>query len=462
MDELIPGPGLPGRVHVVCSEIPPDVVGGLGRYAERMMDALRGGGVPVTVYGTARRGRSPRIERRGDVTLHRLATASSDHARNSRTPQVLRRAAKIAGLLAFNVRVAGRILRAEAGRSRAARSGHGRSGTEQSGAGRSGAGRSGTGRSGAVVAVHDWMGAPAGILCRLLGRLPVVFHVHTRELNAAPSGARSLLAACLDAVETAQARLADLIIVPSAGVREDLAARGWPGERLRVLPHGFEEPELLRLAALPGDERAHVASRVRSRYLPGGEGRLVVFAGRLSPHKGVHTLIRAVPRLVRRYGDLRVVIIGAQLPQTDDNAVVARLIEEAGVGGHVVAEYRFLDPAELFAHFLAADVCVFPSVYEPFGLVAVEAMALARPVLVGPGYSPEVVGDGALRCARDCPEELSAALSRCLDDPAEAARLAARGAAYVRERYSWFRTAEQTLAAYAEAARRPPGAGAAR
>ncbi|MBG0832966.1 glycosyltransferase family 4 protein [Planomonospora sp. ID67723] len=437
MHELTSGPGTLRRVHVVCSEIPPDVVGGLGRYAERMMDALRRSGVPVTVYGTARRGRSPRIERRGDVTLHRLTTASSDHARNSRTPRVLRQAARIAGLLAFNVRVASRILRAEAGRP-------------------------GAERSGTVVAVHDWMGSPAGILCRLLGRLPVVFHVHTRELNADPSAGPSLQAACLDAVEAAQARLADLIIVPSASVRDDLAARGWPGERLRVLPHGFEEPELLRLAALPGDERARIASRVRRRYLPGGEGRLVVFAGRLSPHKGVHTLLRAVPLLAEKYGDLRIVIIGTQLPQTDDNAAVAQLIDETGAGEHVVADYRFLDSAELFAHFLAADVCAFPSVYEPFGLVAVEAMALARPVVVGPGYSPEVVGDGALRYARDRPGELADALSHCLGDPAEAARLAARGAAYVRERYSWSRTAERTLAAYAEAARRPLRTGAAR
>ncbi|GIH96952.1 glycosyltransferase family 4 protein [Planobispora siamensis] len=429
MHELTPGSVPLRRVHVVCSEIPPDVVGGLGRYAERMMGALRRGGTPVTVYGTARRGRSPRTERQGDVTLHRLATASSDHARDSRTPQILRRVAKIAGLLAFNVRVAGRILRAEAGRSRAD-------------------------RRGTVVAVHDWMGSPAGIVCRLLGRLPVVFHVHTRELNADPAGGRSLHAACLDAVETAQARLADLIIVPSVSVRDDLAARGWPRERLRVLPHGFEDAELLRLAALPAGERERIASRVRERYLPRGRGRLVVFAGRLSAHKGVHTLIRAVPLLAKQYGDdLRVVIIGAQLPQTDDNAVVARLIEETGAGEHVVADYRFLDSAELFAHFLAADVCVFPSVYEPFGLVAVEAMALARPVIVGPGYSPEVVGDGALRSARDCPEELAAELSRCLDDPQEAARLGARGAAYVRENYSWSRTAEQTLAAYAAVAR---------
>ncbi len=420
------------RVYAVCSEVPPDVVGGLGRYAERIMDALRDSGVPVVVFGaTARRGRAPRTEHRGAVTLHRLRTPGYGLRGGPVLPPAVRRLARVAGLLAFNVRAAARILRAEAG------------------------------RTGAVVAVHDWMGCVAGILCRLLGRLPVAFHVHTRELNAhvgdPRAGRRSAYAVLLDLLETAQARTARLIVVPSARMRDDLAARGWPADRMLVVPHGFEEPGLLRLAGLPGGERDRVRAEVRRRYLPGGQGRLVVFAGRPSPHKGVHTLIRAVPRVVAEHDDARFVLIGAQAPQTDDAATVARLIERTQNSGHVVAGNRFLASAEVFAHFLAADVCVFPSVYEPFGLVAVEAMALARPVVVGPGYSPEVVGDGAVRCGRDDPGELAAALLRLLADPEEADRLALRGAAYVRERYSWARTARHTLAAYAGAARPRPG-----
>ncbi|WP_182881216.1 glycosyltransferase family 4 protein [Microbispora sp. H10949] len=424
----------PARVYVVCSEVPPGVVGGLGRYAERIMAALRDLGVPIEVFGAARRGAAPPAERRGDVTLRRLPTPGYGIDARSPVPAALRRPARVAGLLVFNVRAAARILRAEAARRRP---------------GPRGERRSGEGR--AVVAVHDWMGCVAGILCGALGRLPVVFHVHTRELNA-PGARRSAYAALLDLLETAQARTARLIVVPSARMRDDLAAQGWPGDRLVVVPHGFEDPDLLRLAALPDDERERTRTEVRRRYLPGGRGRLVVFAGRPSPHKGVGTLIRAVPRVVSEHGDTRFVLVGAGLPQTADAAEVARLIERTGTGGHIVAGNRFLPSPEVFAHFLAADVCVFPSVYEPFGLVAIEAMALARPVVVGPGYSPEVVGDGALRCADDVPGELAAALLRCLDDPGEAERLALRGAAYVRERYGWARTAERTLAVYAAAA----------
>jgi glycogen(starch) synthase len=378
----------PRRCHVVCTEVPPHVVGGLGRYAERILPALRDSGVPIEVYGVTGR------PRQADRPLRRIA-----------------------GLITFNVRVAARILRAG-------------------------------GRSGAVVAVHDWMGCIAGILCRLAGRMPVVFHVHTCEHNTAPGARRTAVTAGLTALENAMARLASLIVVPSAGMRDELVARGWPPGRLRVVPHGFEDPELVRLAGLSGAERDRLRAKVRAGYLPGGAGRLVVFAGRLSSHKGVHTLIKAVPALLRERGDLRVVLVGS-----GDDAEVARLIEREGVGGHVVAGYRFLDPPEVFAHFLAADVCAFPSSYEPFGLVAVEAMALGRPVVVGPGYSPEVVGDGAVRCRTGEPEELAAALARCLDDPEHAAGLARRGAEHVRARYSWARTAETTLAAYAEVAR---------
>ncbi|MDA0632104.1 glycosyltransferase family 4 protein, partial [Nonomuraea sp. MCN248] len=334
----------------------------------------------------------------------------------ARPQGVLRPLVRIAGLLAFNVRVAARVLRG--------------------------------GRSGAVVAVHDWMGCLAGILCRLLGRMPVVFHVHTCEHNTAPGARRTAVTAGITALEDAQARLADLVVVPSASMRDQLVARGWPSGRMRVVPHGFEDPELVRLAGLSPADRDRLRARVRARYLPGGAGRLVVFAGRLAPHKGAHTLIRAARSLLRDGDELRVVLIGS-----GDHAEVTRLIEREGVTGHVVADCRFLDPPEVFAHFLAADVCAFPSTYEPFGLVAIEAMALGRPVVVGPGYSPEVAGDGAVRCRTGSPEELAAALSRCLDDPGHAAGLARRGAAHVRARYSWARTAESTLAAYAEVAR---------
>jgi glycogen(starch) synthase len=389
-------------VYVVCTEAPPDVLGGLGRYLERMMRVLAHRSTPVVVFSMARSGSGPRTVTQGAVTLHRIRSlgAGAD----------ARPLARIVGVLAFNVVVTARILR--------------------------------TRRAGSAVAVHDWMGCLAGILCRLLGRRPVVFHVHTREAQA-----RSMVAAGIAALETVQARLANLIVVPSQGMRTELVGQGWPGERLRVIPHGFEDDELLRLTG-PADRR----SDIRRRHLPGGEGWLVVFAGRLAPHKGVLTLIQAVPRLLKEAPALRVVLIGAPSPRTDGGYRLARLIDQLDLGSTVEVTGRFLPTAEVFAHFLAADACAFPSTYEPFGLVAVEAMALGRPVVVGPGYSPEVVGDGAVRCPDDSPDALAEALLRCLSDPAWAAGLGARAAAFARTR-TWAATVDVTLAAYAEVSR---------
>jgi glycogen(starch) synthase len=413
----------PQRVYVVCTEVPPDLVGGLGRYAERLMTALAHLGTPVEVFGVSQRHPSRRTEHMGAVTLHRIRAFGVNLASESTSPKVAQYLIRIVGMLIFNVRVAAHILRADAG------------------------------RTGSVVAVHDWMGCVAGILCRLLGRVPVVFHIHTRELNDAPRQRRSMVAACIAALEVVQVRLAALIVVPSMGMRDSLVARGWPADRMRVVPHGVEVAELARLARLTDDDRDRLRSKTRRRYLDAEPGRLIVFAGRLAPHKGVLTLIRAAPRVIKEHDDVRIVLIGAASPLTDERGQVAGLIDTLGVAGHVFADYRFLDSPELFAHLLAADVCAFPSTYEPFGLVAIESMALGRPVVVGPGYSPEVVGDGAIRYGHDSPDELADALLWCLNDPAAAARLALRGSAHVNACHSWTKTAEQTLATYAEAAR---------
>ena len=400
----------PPRLHVVCSEVPPRVVGGLGRYIERMMAAWADLGTTVDVYGLAT-GPAPRAEITGGVTLHPVRSLDGG---GTRTPRPVRPLARIVGLVVFNLAVAVRILR--------------------------------TGPC-AVVAVHDWMGCLAGILCRVLGRRTVVFHVHSREDQHGGSGRRSPVSAGIAALETLQARLAALIVVPSDGMRADLVARGWPADRLRVVPHGFDAPQLNRLTGLDPTERNRLRAAVRQRYLSDGVGGLVVFAGRFSPHKGVGTLIAATPLVAARRADVKVVLLGAQAPRTDDDAAVARQITAVGVTDRVVADYRFRPPEDVFAHFLAADVCVFPSTYEPFGLVAVEAMALGRPVVVGPGFSTEVIGDGALRCGRDAPEELADALLRCLDDPAGAGRLGARGAVHVR-RHTWRHTAELAVRMY--------------
>lgn len=402
------------RVSMVCPEVPPQVVGGLGRYAERMIGQLAGAGVPVDVIGL---GAGPRREQLGDVTLHRLGPLTP---RRFRRPDRAGRGLRlVARNVSYSARATYRILRGP--------------------------------RTGSVVAVHDWMGCLTGIVCRLAGR-PVVFHLHSHEMTVGTTWrTRSLLATGLAALETAQAGLATAVVVPTSTMRDLLVDRGWPAAKLRVIGHGAGDPELDRVAARPEPARRAVADRYRP-------GRLLVYAGRLSASKGVPTLLAAMPLLLAQLPDCTLVLCGDQSPHSDENAQVAATIERLGLAGRVVALHRFLPAADLYGHFLAADVCVFPSRYEPFGLVAVEAMALGRPVVLGPGYAPELAGDpgteAALRCTRDSPEELATVLHRALTDEVWAAAAGERARAYVTETFRWDRTVAETLRCYAEAVRR--------
>lgn len=399
------------RVYVVATELPPDVVGGLGRYLQRMLEVLRAGDCPIVVFAPAAAGLPSIVESAGAVAVYRIRTG-----RPRTGPD--RPSARLVRLLVFNLVAAVRILRADRE------------------------------RAGSTVAVHDWMGCLTGLLCRLIGRRRLAFHVHSRELSHPPGGRRSVVGLLVAALERLTAGLAQVVVVPTRAMREELVAQGWPGQRMRVIPHGHEDADLLRLAALSSTERAIVRARVRADLGLADED-VVVFAGRLSAHKGVRTLIRAVPALRSARPGLRLVLVGTQAPRTNDNGEIAQLIAELDLGAAVVADFRFRTSADVFAHYLAADVCAFPSTYEPFGLAGVEAMALGCRVVVGPGYSPDVVGDAAVRYERDDPADLAGAVLRCLAaDPG----LGPAAAMHARSRFTWRQTAEATLAAYGEPA----------
>jgi glycosyltransferase involved in cell wall biosynthesis len=101
---------------------------------------------------------------------------------------------------------------------------------------------------------------------------------------------------------------------------------------------------------------------------------------------------------------------------------------------------------------VAADACVFPSAYEPFGFVALEAMALRARTVVGPGFDKDIVGseqDACLRTATTDPADLVTAMVRASgdDDP----ELGDRARRYVRDHHSWEAAASRTLDVYANA-----------
>ncbi|MEM3774226.1 MAG: glycosyltransferase family 4 protein, partial [Candidatus Bathyarchaeia archaeon] len=111
---------------------------------------------------------------------------------------------------------------------------------------------------------------------------------------------------------------------------------------------------------------------------------------------------------------------------------------------------------ERILHYAAADVCVFPSVYEPFGIVSLEAMAMAKPVVVGArgvvGFREQVVSSGpeqnGIHVNGEDPADIAWGIKETLKDPQNAKTWGENGRKRVLQYFTWRKTAEQTLGIY--------------
>jgi glycosyltransferase involved in cell wall biosynthesis len=235
-------------------------------------------------------------------------------------------------------------------------------------------------------------------------------------------------------------RLFDLFLTVSAYSARELRA---PPERTRVV-YGGADP--------------------RTYYPDGAQARSgVLFVGRLTPHKGVDRLLQALP------GGARLRLVGStghdpRPPERDYPRLLQRLAH-----GREVEFLGTLPDAELPRLYRSAEVLALPSVERTYygrtvrvsellGLVALEAMASATPVIASRvGGLAEVVVDGetGFLVPPDDPEALRGRLAQVLADRALARRLGDNARALVLERFTWQRVAERCLMGYAAALGQP-------
>jgi glycogen(starch) synthase len=172
----------------------------------------------------------------------------------------------------------------------------------------------------------------------------------------------------------------------------------------------------------------------------------VVFVGRLEWEKGAHTLIEALPRLRRRLPGLRAVIAGRGGHADElDQQVRARRLSRA------VDFVGWLPDAELHGLIAAADVLVVPSLYEPFGLVALEGAALGAPLVVArTGGLAEFVEDGKTGRVFEPGDAsgLADAVTAAIRDPEGSRRMSEAARSSLRDAYGWSLVAAQTAVAY--------------
>ncbi|HKR28244.1 MAG TPA: glycogen synthase [Acidobacteriaceae bacterium] len=308
-----------------------------------------------------------------------------------------------------------------------------------------------------IVHTHTWYVSMAGFLAKKLYKIPFVLTTHSLEpLRAWKSEQLGSGYAMSSWMERTAILDADAVIAVSQGTRKDIL-RAYPDidpSRIHVIYNGIDLQEYRKVEATDALERYGVDTR----------RPYVLFVGRITRQKGVTHLVDAIPHLPP---DTQVVLC-AGAPDTPEIAQEMReKIERARADHpHIIWIEKMLTKPEAIQMYSHAAVFCCPSVYEPFGIINLEAMACRAPVVAsGTGGILEVVVDGETgwlvpfeqdpvtsfplhpeKFSRD----LAAKVSALLAEPAKAKEFGEAGRKRVEQIFSWTAIAAQTIDLYKE------------
>ncbi|MBD3335853.1 MAG: glycogen synthase [Candidatus Eisenbacteria bacterium] len=314
---------------------------------------------------------------------------------------------------------------------------------------------------GGVVHAHTWYAHLAGLAARSLWSVPLVISTHSleplRPWKAEQLGRGYHLTSWVEKTAIEQA---DAVIAVSAATREDiLRLFAVSPDRLHVIPNGIDL-ERYRPTAETG---------VLRRYNVDPERPYVLFVGRVTRQKGIIHLVRAAPHI-----DPGVqVVLAAGEPDTPEIAreMTAAVNAAAGSRGDLVWIPEVLPRDEVIQLYSHAAVFCCPSVYEPFGIINLEAMACEAPVVATRvGGIPEIVAHGETGWLVDCELEaggmepadpdglardLAQAINRIALDEEQRTAMGRNGRLRAESRFSWSAVAEATRRLYATLSRGP-------
>ena len=259
-----------------------------------------------------------------------------------------------------------------------------------------------------IVHSHYWLSGRVGTILTRHWNIPHVasFHTLSEIKRQARVGERESEERTLG--ETKVIQSADSIVAFSQHERDALVRLyGAPDEKIEVIPCGVDV-ELFQ----PLDQGT------ARRKLGLQNSKVVLYVGRLEPLKGVDIILRAVAQMEQ--GNLvKTIIVGGNLEEDSEMSRLKSLSHDLGISDQVSFIGR-LDQEELPAYYNAADICVVPSYYESFGLVALESMACGTPVIASRvGGLPTIVKDGynGYLIQWHCPEPFADGLNVLLGSP---------------------------------------------
>jgi glycogen synthase len=309
-----------------------------------------------------------------------------------------------------------------------------------------------------VIHCHTWYTHLAGCLARQLTGAALVLTTHSLEPHR-PWKAEQLGTAYRAStwVERTAYRNADGVVAVSEAMRDDVHdLYGVPREHIRVIPNGIDLEQY----------RPTPDAAVLARYGIDAGKPYVLFVGRITRQKGIIHLVHAIPHI--QPGTQVVLCAGA--PDTEEiGREMAAAVEEArrATANPVLWVAQMVPKEDIIPLYTQAALFVCPSVYEPFGIINLEAMACGVPVVasavggirevVVPGETgllvplePRGPADFEPRDPQRFARDLAAAINRLLSDPEGRARMGAKARERVERYFSWPSVARRTLGFYQE------------
>lgn len=381
------------RVLMLSWEYPPKTIGGLAQHVYDLNTALSRNGVEVHLLTCSAPG-APDYEVQGNIHIYRV------HPFQVSTPDF------ITWVLQFNNALLERAI-----------------------------GLLGSAGNFRVVHAHDWLVAFAARAIKHAKKLPLVATIHATEFGR-HNGLHNQMQNYIGSVEWWLTYEAWKVIVCSKYMESELkCVFQLPSDKITVIPNGVD-PESFALRS----------NRNRRDFYAAPGEKIVFYVGRLVREKGVQVLLEAVPQILARMPNAKFVIGGRGPFEKELRALAARL----GIASRVYFT-GYVDDEVRNALYFWADAAVFPSLYEPFGIVVLEAMAARTPVVASDtGGLSEIIEHGVdgLKVPPGNSRLLADGILAVLRDSVRSKMLQERAFRKIREQYDWQKVARETARVY--------------
>lgn len=288
-----------------------------------------------------------------------------------------------------------------------------------------------------LIHVHDWLVTKGGVALKDRWKTPLITTMHATERGRHRGNTPGETSYQIDRTEWLGCYEAWRVIACSQFMNRELQDYfDLPPNKVVVIPNGISVPDDFYCPLQEIDD-------LRTHHAPNGE-HLLLFVGRIVHEKGLHVLVRALPRILADFPNTRLLVAGK------NGSSLWSLAYELNVDG-AITFLDYVSDRERDCLYRIADAAIFPSLYEPFGIVALEAMAAGCNVIASSvGGLGEVVRHlhNGLTVLPDNPMSIVWAVNQVFADPEAAARRRLAALNEIRSVYNWQRVAQQTAALY--------------